>query len=200
MPRWLQLRLCFVCAERGSARRALLELLCCAVLEHPGQAVGAKLLSGWTCRLGSAATVLPRAGLRPEWPESTSLLPLRGLLPDVPPALQILPDHLHSDALLKANLVLALAGIRLHGDVLLFCGCGPSKKAQLFEVRVRVVFPATSSPWLASLKWGPGYAGSASGNRSDQAPQLLPTYAKANLGLRWPCKPQAAESCLSLAL
>lgn len=41
-------------------------------------------------------------------------------LPDVPPALQVLPDHLHSDALLKANLILALAGVGLHSDVLLF--------------------------------------------------------------------------------
>lgn len=50
------------------------------------------------------------------------LTPLLGLLPDVPPALQILSDHLHGDALLKANLVLALAGVRLHSDVLLLCG------------------------------------------------------------------------------
>lgn len=43
------------------------------------------------------------------------------LLPDVPPAFQVLPNHLHGDALLEANLVLALASVGLHGDILLFC-------------------------------------------------------------------------------
>lgn len=43
------------------------------------------------------------------------------LLPDVPPAFQVLSNHLHSDTLLKADLVFALAGVGLHGDILLFC-------------------------------------------------------------------------------
>lgn len=67
-----------------------------------------------------------------------SVAALPELLPDVPPALQVLPDHLHGDTLLEANLVLALAGVGLHCDVLLLCewaGRG-GKKARLFEVGV----------------------------------------------------------------
>lgn len=101
--------------------RSLSRPLSLAVLKPSSQAVGAKLLSGLTCQLVPSATLLPRATLGAGVAER-HLAPLLGLLPDVPPALQILPDHLHGDALLKANLVLALAGVRLHSDILLLCG------------------------------------------------------------------------------
>lgn len=102
---------------------------CSAVHTRHSQArtVGAKLLSVSVCQswcprpLGSI--YLPCC--------PGHLAPLLGLLPDVPPALQILPDHLHSDALLEANLVLALAGIRLHSDILLLCGWQANKKSTI---------------------------------------------------------------------
>lgn len=81
--------------------------------------MGAKLQSVSTCQLVPTAPL--QSALLRAWALG-HLTPLLGLLPDVPPALQILPDHLHSDSLLKANLILALAGVRLHSDVLFLCG------------------------------------------------------------------------------
>lgn len=111
------------------------------------------------------------------------LTPLLWLLPDVPPALQILPDHLHGDSLLKANLVLALAGVRLHGDVLLLCGLWVKQQSTIICGQGTGPFPRLPFfPGLASLSWCLECAGSASsfsrkGRRRDPASQLHPQAA-----------------------
>lgn len=107
VPCGLQLRPCVVCPGGDCARQTLLARAVCTL----GTAKP-RLWAHSCCTY--PPELVPMATL--QYP------PLLGLLPDVPPALQILPDHLHSDALLKANLVLALAGVRLHSDVLLLCG------------------------------------------------------------------------------
>lgn len=161
----------YVSQER-ICKRSNLCSSCSAVHTQHSQArtVGAKLLSVSICQ---SWCPWPFCGIYLLCcPGHLALL--LGLLPDVPPALQILPDHLHGDALLKANLVLALAGIRLHSDILLLCGWQANKKVQLFEVGMQVLLSvSSSSPDLALLSWLPRCTGSASGfSREGKGPDF----------------------------
>ena len=133
---WLGSALCvpFMCPGRESARRARLsEQFSCVELKQTGRAVGA-----W---FGQDLPASRCPGLA--WGHLTLL----GLLPDVPPALQILPDHLHGDSLLKANLVLALAGVRLHGDVLLLCGWWVKQQSTIICGQGTVLSLSPFLPW-----------------------------------------------------
>ena len=53
---------------------SLLRPFSLVVLKQSSQAVGAKLLSGFTCQLVPSATLLPRASLGPGWQRGTLLL------------------------------------------------------------------------------------------------------------------------------